>query len=74
MNKQEKYYSYIVSDLVKKTEIDNDNGHIKFPFRRGTWSILSEVVPVLSYPSRTKRQFDKHISLIYGTKEDESDM
>jgi hypothetical protein len=32
MSKKEKYYNYVVNDLVSKTEIDNDQEKIKFPF------------------------------------------
>ena len=30
--KQEKYYGYVVEDLIKNTEIDYDQELIKFPF------------------------------------------
>ena len=32
MDKKEKYYNYVVNDLVKKTEIDYDEGRIYTPF------------------------------------------
>ena len=32
MNKKEKYINYVVDDLVKNTEIDYEQGKIKFPF------------------------------------------
>ena len=32
MNKKEKYYNYVVEDIVKNTEIDYDQETIKFPF------------------------------------------
>ena len=41
--KQEKYYSYVVEDMVSKTEIDYDQEIIKFPF--------SSYPPILSFTS-----------------------
>ena len=43
--KQEKYYSYVVEDLVSKTEIDYDQEIIKFPF-----SFASFFLPFSSLP------------------------
>ena len=32
MDKKERYINFIVADLVKKTEIDYEQGKIKFPY------------------------------------------
>jgi hypothetical protein len=51
--KQEKYYSYVVEDLIKNTEIDYDQEIIKFPFTYSPILILllsSPFFPSLSYP------------------------
>ena len=45
--KQEKYYSYVVEDLIKNTEIDYDQEIIKFPFS----SFFSSLPPSIILPS-----------------------
>ena len=34
MDKKEKYYSYVVDDFIKKTEIDHEKKVIKTPFTK----------------------------------------
>ena len=42
MDKKEKYYNYVVEDLVKNTEIYHDQETIKFPFY---YTFLSLSIP-----------------------------
>ena len=65
MNKKEKYYNYVVDDLVKNTEIDHDQETIKFPFYYNytpfpLYSLLSSLTI-----------FSKHVIERYGVHDEE---
>jgi hypothetical protein len=49
--KQEKYYSYVVDDMIKNTEIDYDQEIIKFPFLFFTYSFYPLFTPQFLSPS-----------------------
>jgi len=70
MSKQEKYINYIVDDLVKKTEIDNEQQKITLPF--------ISLPPIsfthsyfFSYSLPISPHFSKYIKNLYGTKDNE---
>ena len=62
MNKKEKYINYVVEDLVSKTEIDYEQGKIKFPF-----------LPLAPYSSLTFFfiLFSNHVRKVYGAHSEE---
>ena len=68
MSKKEKYINFIIDDLVSKTEIDYEQGKIKFPSS------------LLSYPSSPLflfshyflfNSFSNYIKEIYGARDEE---
>ena len=70
MNKKEKYYNYVVNDLVSKTEIDNDQEKIKFPFLLPTPIFLNyHLTPLLSTP--LSPSFIKYVKTRYGAHDGE---
>jgi hypothetical protein len=66
MNKKEKYYNYVVNDLVSKTEIDNERKENSFPYLPSPTK--TSVPPLFSLPSRL---FSKHVIERYGTHDGE---
>jgi hypothetical protein len=73
MNKKEKYYNYIVDDLVKNTEIDNKQGIVKFPFLT---FLFSSSTRFFKFPSTTFSftSFSKYVQERYGTRDGEIDI
>tara|TARA_R110002126_G_scaffold218330_1_gene364049 strand:+ start:1266 stop:1517 length:252 start_codon:yes stop_codon:yes gene_type:complete len=65
MSKKEKYYNYVVNDLVSKTEIDHDKKRIKFPFHSLYTSFF------YSFPPSPILLFSKYITERYGTHDGE---
>tara|TARA_B110000211_G_scaffold198737_1_gene228801 strand:- start:918 stop:1163 length:246 start_codon:yes stop_codon:yes gene_type:complete len=65
MDKKEKYYNYVVNDIVKNTDIDYDREKIKFPFYNN--SIFFSFLPLSSLFSR----FSKHVIERYGVHDEE---
>tara|TARA_R110000803_G_scaffold122202_2_gene190235 strand:+ start:336 stop:596 length:261 start_codon:yes stop_codon:yes gene_type:complete len=66
MDKKEKYYNYVVNDLVKKTEIDYDEGRIYTPF--------SPPLVLLSFTFFTPSLdsfFSDHCKGVYGVNDGE---
>ena len=41
MDKKERYINYVVEDLVKNTEIDYEQGIIKFPYNSHSYTTLT---------------------------------
>ncbi len=66
MNKKEKYYNYVVNDLVSKTEIDNERKENSFPYLPSPTK--TSVPSLFSLPSRL---FSKYITERYGTHDGE---
>jgi len=66
--KLEKYYNYVVDDLVNNTNIDYDNGRIIAPFLYPpNMNFHKEFYfNLFSHPS-----FKPHVISMYGIKEDE---
>ena len=76
--KQEKYYSYVVDDLVKNTEIDHDQETIKFPFYNNSHFSshspsphLHSLSPPPSLPQSPLSRFSKHVIERYGVHDEE---
>tara|TARA_R110000751_G_scaffold15833_1_gene50850 strand:+ start:725 stop:982 length:258 start_codon:yes stop_codon:yes gene_type:complete len=67
MDKKERYYNFIVDDMVKKTEIDHDKKRIKFPFHSLYTSFFFFLTPPLSFFPL----FPKYITERYGTHDGE---
>ena len=74
MNKKEKYYNYVVEDIVKNTEIDYDQEIIKYPFH-----LLPLFLP-LHLPSHSLYShlllpslipFANHVRKVYGAHSEE---
>tara|TARA_R110000803_G_scaffold117493_2_gene186025 strand:+ start:278 stop:529 length:252 start_codon:yes stop_codon:yes gene_type:complete len=66
MNKKEKYYNYVVEDIVKNTEIDYDQEKIKYPF-------FSQFIFFNYYPfsSNILSMFSNHVRKVYGVHSEE---
>ena len=72
MNKHQKYINFIVADLVKKTEIDYEQGKIKFPFFQ--YLLTPYPFPLLtssffSFSNYVKERYgarDEEIKIIWG--------
>ena len=62
--RKEKYYNYVVNDLVKKTEIDYDGGRIYTPFFP-PYSPHSSPLVFLSFTS-PPLSFSDHGKGVYG--------
>ena len=73
MNKRkERYYNYVVNDLVKKTEIDYVNGRMYTPFPYNFPITILFFTPVYSsFFSSFVCSFSKHCKNIYGLNDDE---
>ena len=71
--KLEKYIEYIVSDLVKKTEIDYDNERIIFPFSNIDYNLTLTLptFPSTSYLTFPHHPFSNHIKGRYGVRDEE---
>jgi hypothetical protein len=65
MNKYEKYYNFIVMDLVKQTKIDYPNREIVFPFPTMSMPANYAIVLLRSKPSNG---FALHVTNRYGDK------
>ena len=66
MNKKEKYINYVVEDLVSKTEIDYEQGKIKFPLSSPSPSFFIQYLYLL--PSSF---FSNYIKEKYGAHSEE---
>jgi len=79
MNKKERYYDFIIEDLISHTEII-DNISVRFPFSNGgvkyTIAVLDLTEP--AYNSRTNfhlaMKFFHYVNTMYGVKEEEMDL
>ena len=69
MNRKEKYYNFIVDDLLKKTEIDYEKEEISFPSSFLSSSPFS-FSSLLLYPSHPYL-FSKYLKDLYGTRDEE---
>jgi hypothetical protein len=69
MNKKEKYYNYVVEDIVKNTEIDYDQETIKSPF-------FPQFIFFKYYPfsSNILSMFSNHVRKVYGVHSEEIDI
>ncbi len=68
MDKHEKYYNYIVDDLVNKTQIDNYAEYVIFPFK-GEDGYFYDILPDLPPPT-----FESHTLETYGLGLKETDL
>ena len=66
MDKKEKYINFIIEDLVSKTEIDYEQGKIKFPFFPLSFPLYYS--PLL-FPSFSS--FSNYIKEKYGAHSEE---
>ena len=64
MNKKEKYINFIVDDMIKKTEIDYEQGKIKYP------SHLT-LLPSSFFPSFLTFSFRNYLKERYGAHSEE---
>tara|TARA_B110000211_G_scaffold17441_1_gene18185 strand:- start:47 stop:391 length:345 start_codon:yes stop_codon:yes gene_type:complete len=71
MDKKERYYNFIVDDMVKKTEIDHDKKRIKFPSLPISISFLSLLFPL---PPLFLSLFSKHVIERYGVHDEEMEI
>jgi hypothetical protein len=78
MDKKEKYYNYVVNDIVKNTEIDYDQEKIKFPFSYQSHLFSSTTLHTFLTPSssllsyfHTFSRFSKHVKERYGVHDEE---
>jgi hypothetical protein len=77
MDKKEKYYSYVVEDLIKNTEIDYEQGKIKLPFYYRYIFFSSSLLHTFLTPLppspylHTFSRFSKHVIERYGVHDEE---
>jgi hypothetical protein len=71
MNKKEKYYNYVVNDLVKRSDINYDNKEVTFPFDSTFSSVNYRIFLLRSKPSNG---FSSHVITRYGVNDDEVEM
>tara|TARA_R110000868_G_scaffold347143_1_gene608239 strand:- start:603 stop:875 length:273 start_codon:yes stop_codon:yes gene_type:complete len=74
MDSKEKYINFIVADLVKKTEIDYEQGKIKYPF---FLLFLSPSTPIFSsfyLPSYLITSISKYVIERYGIHDNDVDI
>ena len=69
MDKKEKYINYVVEDLVSKTEIDYEQGKIKFPFYSSTLPLPTTLPSFISLPLFFS--FSNYIKEKYGAHSEE---
>ena len=88
MDKKEKYYNYVLNDLVSKTEVDYDNESVNFPFPihpiTHTYptpvhrSPSSRFLYHTSFPLTTNSyfflSFSEHCKVVYGLTDEESEI
>ena len=70
MDKKEKYYNYIVDDLISKTEIDYDLERIKVPFYPSL-SFISLYLPSPFIPPSLSLSLPNYLKGMYGTHDEE---
>jgi hypothetical protein len=79
MNKKERYYDFIIEDLISHTEII-DNISVRFPFTGGgvKYTIVVLDLTKSAYNSRTNfdlaMKFFHYVNTTYGVKEEEMDL
>ena len=69
--RKEKYYNYVLNDLVSKTEIDHERELIRYPYTLNLTSLLN-TIPLL-YSHYLFSPFIKHCEDVYGLNEQEID-
>jgi hypothetical protein len=69
--RKEKYYNYVLNDLVSKTEIDHERELIRYPYTHNLTSLL-KTIPLL-YSHYLFSPFIKHCEEVYGLNEQEID-
>ena len=69
--RKEKYYNYVLNDLVSKTEIDHERELIRYPYTHNLTSPLN-TIPLL-YSHYLFSPFIKHCKDVYGLNEQEID-
>ena len=69
MNKKEKYYNYVVEDIVKNTEIDYEQETIFLTHPSHPSHLLFFLLPSYLPPF-----FTEHVTKLYGTHKDEVDI
>ena len=75
MDKQEKYINYIIGDLIKNTEVKNEEEHIVLPFIT-TYPSFSTFTPyvfllLIKTPSHLFEEFITYVKGRYGASGDE---
>ena len=68
MDKKEKYINFIVDDLIKKTEIDYEQGKIKLTYHSHLLSTPSTLLYLSYTPSLF---FSNHVRKVYGAHSEE---
>ena len=76
MDKKEKYINYIVEDMIKNTEIDYEQGKIKYP---STLPFPLLIFPLYNYPLTNSiispfPSFSKYIIERYGIHDNDVDI
>jgi hypothetical protein len=74
-NKLERYYDYIVNDVLDNTIIDMDKRFYKFPFINARWNmdVMDLTISIYSSPTNSNL-FEKFYELVndtYGIKREE---
>ena len=67
MDKKEKYYNFIVDDLVKKTIVDIDDDKVTYPVKLNIQVFYD--TPFASYG--ISHEFIRHCEEVYGLNPDE---
>jgi hypothetical protein len=79
MNKKERYYDFIIEDLISHTEII-DNMSVRFPFTGGGVKYTIVVLDLTKSPGKCRTNFNlamkffHYVNTMYGVKEEEMDL
>ena len=77
MDKKEKYYKYVLKDLVSKTEVDYDNESVNFPFPipiPHTPPVYSLLYSFFLSSSFLILSFSEHCKVVYGLTDEEAEI
>ena len=73
MDKKERYYNYVIDDLVKKTKIDHERELIKYPYTHNLTSLSFFTIFSVFNSHYLFPPFIKHCEDVYGLNEQEID-
>jgi|TARA_R110000868_G_C10514766_1_gene732496 hypothetical protein len=71
MDKKEKYFNYVVNDLIKRSDINYVDKEVTFPFD-STFSPVNYRIFLLR--SKSSNSFSSHVITRYGLNDDEVEM